>query len=70
MHVTLDTDNQERYAVLAQKMGVSVNWLANWMLRNIKTIEQQVTLEMKETHVRSPKSSMQLPPRTAWKDRY
>ncbi len=70
MHINLDTDNREKLEKYAQELGVSVASLVNTLIRNIKTIEQQTTVEMKDAEVRTPKAIVRLTRRTSWITKY
>jgi hypothetical protein len=50
----LDSDNYERLAPLATDLNVSISFLVNTLLRNIKVLSIRTDAELKASQVKTP----------------
>lgn len=66
MHIQLDSDNLEKLEPMTRELDVSVGWLVNMLLRNVKRVEIQVAVEQSATEIRTKKGLVRIRQKSTW----
>jgi hypothetical protein len=66
MHIQLDSDNLDKIEAMSRELDVSVGWLVNTLLRNVKRAEIHVSVEQDAVEIRTKKAVLRIRQKTSW----